>query len=166
MSKPKRKGIKKGETRGRLAGHADDSNCVGCMYHDPTRWNGSCNYCYITGHMRGSSVEECTKKKIGPPARLSGDIVLDGAPTLGFERRTDRDTAPNKKPARKLKPWEQPTGTRSTFSRAKAWEMYQAKMSDREIADALGVDRRTIANWRSNHDLLLVKSGRKKRERE
>lgn len=39
--------------------------CEGCFYRSQSNGNGTstCDYCYITGKKRGSSVEECTRYK-------------------------------------------------------------------------------------------------------
>lgn len=142
----------------RKPGYADDSGCYGCQYHDPSGRAGTCNYCYITGHMRGSSVEECTRKTIGPRLYMPRELMMDGT-NIPLTREAIEAQRSAKRPEPKTKPWEQPEARWSKFDRAKAWELYQAGKNDLEIATALDVSRQTIRNWRKEH-LLPPRQGR------
>lgn len=134
----------------RPAGHADDSGCYGCQYHDPSPTNtGTCNYCYITGHTRGSTVEECTKKVEGDRLFMARDMMLDGSNAPLPQRKIEEQAAKR----RIEQPWEQPKGKWSGFSRKIAWELYQSGKQDTEIAEHVGVTRQTIRAWRDKHGL-------------
>jgi hypothetical protein len=132
------------------AGHADDSGCIGCRYHDPEPTAiGTCNFCYITGKPRGCPVEGCTRKSIGEKAVLNSRVAppeksMPWAPIAAF---------PGARDERKENPWEQPDARWSGFRRADAWELYLQGKNDREIAKAVGVTPHTIHYWRKRHGL-------------
>lgn len=45
-----------------------------------------------------------------------------------------------------------------SFDEEKAIEMFVAGYSDKEIADVVGVERRTICNWRNRRRLNIMRS--------
>lgn len=144
MSEKKKKS-KKTEVPPPPAGHADTSGCYGCQYHDPSPTAiGSCNFCYITGHARGSTVEACARKIMGQRLMLPNDIMLVGNSGPKEERKCEAYTE---------RPWEQPKSHWSGFPRKVAWEMYQNGENDEKIAKRVGVTRQTIRAWRNKHGL-------------
>ena len=113
-----------------MAGHANFTNCTGCLYLNvPERQDkeGGCLYCLTTGRARLMPIESCTLWAPKSPQEKQRVSPL-------IAERTPRK-------AKGIIPY------------GSAMSLWKEGKNDREIADELRVSYTSVRTWRQKHGL-------------
>lgn len=125
-------------------------SCRGCIYKARPGAGYGCDYLLITGHSRGCPVEGCTvKETAGQVRRRKVKLRLPGSPPP-FNTRTPHNGRADR------------SGPQLSFDEAKALELYNKGLSDRQIAAGLEnvVTKHGIRAWRHRRGLMRDGSGK------